>query len=160
MFRHRRRHRDRRASVVINHLAQHEQAAELIDRFCVAAIAVSTDLTKDSEVTALARQVYAAAGPVDILVNNAGAYPRVPWHEMTDTDWADALEANLTIHYRVTRAFTTATTNRRWGRISDADAIAAIELKPDEIARFLVNALRSDGGLAALPDLRQVDRAK
>jgi 8-oxo-dGTP pyrophosphatase MutT (NUDIX family) len=41
---------------------------------------------------------------------------------------------------------------------SDADAIAAIELKPDEIARFLVNALRSDGGLAALPDLRQVDR--
>lgn len=43
---------------------------------------------------------------------------------------------------------------------SDADAIAAIDLKPDEIARFLVSALRSDGGLAALPDLRQVDRMK
>lgn len=113
------------ASVVINHLAQHDQAAKLIDRLCVAAIAVSADLTNPSEVNDLARQVPAAAGPVDILVNNAGAYPRVPWHEMTDANWTDALETNLTIHYRVTRAFTTAMTSRRWGRVINIGSINA-----------------------------------
>ncbi len=37
----------------------------------------------------------------------------------------------------------------------DADAVAAIELKPSEIATFLTHALRSTGDLAALPDLRE-----
>jgi ADP-ribose pyrophosphatase YjhB (NUDIX family) len=41
-----------------------------------------------------------------------------------------------------------------------ADAIEAIDLKPVEIAAFLTNALRSDGGLAALPDLRETGRAR
>lgn len=113
------------ASVVLNHLAQQDQVARLIDHLGVPAMAVSADLTNPSEVTTLARQVQAAAGPVDILVNNAGAYPRVPWHEMTDTDWTNALETNLTIHYRVTRAFTAAMTNRRWGRIINIGSVNA-----------------------------------
>ena len=46
-------------------------------------------------------EILAAVRPVNILVNNAGTYPRVPWHDMTDTDWTFALETNLTIHYRV-----------------------------------------------------------
>lgn len=41
----------------------------------------------------------------------------------------------------------------------DAEAVAAIDLKPSEIAVFLANALRSVGGLAALPDLRETGRA-
>lgn len=36
----------------------------------------------------------------------------------------------------------------------DADALAAIDLKPSEIATFLTHALRT-GDLAALPDLRE-----
>ncbi|MDR0343004.1 MAG: NUDIX domain-containing protein [Nocardiopsaceae bacterium] len=36
-----------------------------------------------------------------------------------------------------------------------AEAIEAIDLKPGEIAEFLTDALRSTGGLAALPDLRE-----
>lgn len=43
---------------------------------------------------------------------------------------------------------------------SNADDVEAIDLKPDEIAEFLTNALRSTGGLAALPDLREMGRAK
>lgn len=43
---------------------------------------------------------------------------------------------------------------------SHADDIEAIDLKPDEIALFLASTLRSTGGLAALPDLREIGRAK
>jgi 3-oxoacyl-[acyl-carrier protein] reductase len=71
----------------------------------------------------MARQAEAQVGPVDILVNNAGAYPRVPWDLMTETDWAAALETNLTIHYRVTRALTPAMTARRWGRIINIGSV-------------------------------------
>jgi len=39
---------------------------------------------------------------------------------------------------------------------SHADDVEAIDLKPDEIAAFLTNALRGTGGLAALPDLREM----
>lgn len=42
---------------------------------------------------------------------------------------------------------------------SEADAIAAIDLRPEEIARLLVSTLRGDGGLADLPDLRQAHPA-
>ena len=43
---------------------------------------------------------------------------------------------------------------------SDADDVEAIDLKPDEIAEFLTNALRGTGGLAALPDLREMGWAR
>jgi 3-oxoacyl-[acyl-carrier protein] reductase len=111
--------------VIINHLAQHNQATRLIQQLSetATAVALSADLTNSSEVTAMARQAYTAVGSVDILVNNAGAYPRVRWEQMTDADWASALETNLTIHYRVTRAFTTAMTGRRWGRIINIGSV-------------------------------------
>jgi ADP-ribose pyrophosphatase YjhB (NUDIX family) len=41
-----------------------------------------------------------------------------------------------------------------------AEAIEHIDLKPDEIAVFLADALRSTGGLAALPDLREWGRSR
>ncbi len=41
-----------------------------------------------------------------------------------------------------------------------AEAVAAIALKPDEIAVFLSSALSGPGGLAALPDLQEAGRAK
>jgi 3-oxoacyl-[acyl-carrier protein] reductase len=115
------------AAVVINHIAQHDQAAQLIRRLgaTATAISLSADLTNPSEVTTMAREAQATVGPVDILINNAGAYPRVPWQQMTDTEWAVALETNLTIHYRVTRAFTTAMTARRWGRIINIGSVNA-----------------------------------
>lgn len=40
---------------------------------------------------------------------------------------------------------------------SHAESIEGIDLKPDEIAAFITNALRSDAGFAALPDLRERD---
>lgn len=71
---------DAGATVAINHLAQHDQAAQLIHRLghAATAVSVSADLTNPSEVKSMAAKVLAAIGPVDILVNNAGAYPGCP----------------------------------------------------------------------------------
>ena len=66
------------------------------------------------------REFFAAAGPVDILVNNAGGVCGQvgrPLEEVTDEDWRQVVDANLTSTFLCTRAVVPAMKARRWGRI-------------------------------------------
>ncbi|HEY6294149.1 MAG TPA: SDR family NAD(P)-dependent oxidoreductase [Streptosporangiaceae bacterium] len=79
----------------------------------------------DKDVTDLAspdavRAFFAAVGPVDILVNNAGGVCGQvghPLEEVTDEDWRQVVDANLTSTFLCTRAVVPAMKERRWGRI-------------------------------------------
>ena len=66
------------------------------------------------------REFFAAVGPVDILVNNAGGVAGQvgrPLEEVTDDDWRQVVDANLTSTFLCTRAVVPAMKERRWGRI-------------------------------------------
>ena len=66
------------------------------------------------------REFFAAIGPVDILVNNAGGVVGQvgrPLEEVTDDDWRQVVDANLTSTFLCTRAVVPAMKERRWGRI-------------------------------------------
>ena len=66
------------------------------------------------------RKFFAAVGPVDILVNNAGGVCGQvgrPLEEVTDDDWRQVVDANLTSTFLCTRAVVPAMKERRWGRI-------------------------------------------
>jgi 3-oxoacyl-[acyl-carrier protein] reductase len=74
------------------------------------------DLTSPDAV----REFFAAAGSVDILVNNAGGVcgqvgRRI--EEVTDHDWREVVDANLTSTFLCTRAVVPGMKERRWGRI-------------------------------------------
>ena len=74
------------------------------------------DLTSPDAV----REFFAAIGPVDILVNNAGGVVGQvgrPLEEVTDDDWRQVVDANLTSTFLCTRAVVPAMKERRWGRI-------------------------------------------
>jgi 3-oxoacyl-[acyl-carrier protein] reductase len=74
------------------------------------------DLTSPAAV----REFFAAAGPVDILVNNAGGVCGQigrPLEEVTDDDWRQVVDANLTSTFLCTRAVAPAMKERHWGRI-------------------------------------------
>jgi len=74
------------------------------------------DLTSPDAV----REFFAAVGPVDILVNNAGGVAGQvgrPLEEVTDDDWRQVVDANLTSTFLCTRAVVPAMKERRWGRI-------------------------------------------
>jgi len=74
------------------------------------------DLTSPDAV----REFFAAVGPVDILVNNAGGVVGQvgrPLEEVTDDDWRQVVDANLTSTFLCTRAVVPAMKSRRWGRI-------------------------------------------
>jgi 3-oxoacyl-[acyl-carrier protein] reductase len=74
------------------------------------------DLTSPDAV----REFFATVGPVDILVNNAGGVVGQvgrPLEEVTDDDWRQVVDANLTSTFLCTRAVVPAMKARRWGRI-------------------------------------------
>jgi 3-oxoacyl-[acyl-carrier protein] reductase len=74
------------------------------------------DLTSPDAV----REFFTAVGPVDILVNNAGGVVGQvgrPLEEVTDDDWRQVVDANLTSTFLCTRAVVPAMKERRWGRI-------------------------------------------
>jgi 3-oxoacyl-[acyl-carrier protein] reductase len=76
----------------------------------------AADLTRPDAV----REFFAAVGAVDILVNNAGGVCGQvgrPLEEVTDQDWRQVVDANLTSTFLCTRALVPVMKARRWGRI-------------------------------------------
>ena len=74
------------------------------------------DLTSPDAV----REFFATVGVIDILVNNAGGVVGQvgrPLEEVTDDDWRQVVDANLTSTFLCTRAVVPAMKARRWGRI-------------------------------------------
>ena len=57
------------------------------------------------------------AGHVDILVNNAGTSFVRPLDELTDEDWQDQFELNVTAPRRLMQSFAPGMAGRGWGRI-------------------------------------------
>jgi len=114
------------AEVAVNHFSQIDQARAVLGdvrREGRGGIEVSADLTDRNAVGAMAEQVASELGPVSILVNNAGAYPRTPWDQITEDEWACAIESNLTIHWRLCRAVTPGMVERQWGRIVNIGSV-------------------------------------
>ncbi|WP_308129979.1 SDR family NAD(P)-dependent oxidoreductase [Kitasatospora aureofaciens] len=112
--------------MAVNHLHNDAEAREVvrsIDREERPAMEVGADLTVPEDVAEMVALVESELGNVDILVNCAGAYPRISWDRTSEEEWARALEVNLTIHYRVSRALTPAMVRRRWGRVVNIGSV-------------------------------------
>ena len=80
-------------------------AAEAIaSEFQVKAVPILADLGKATQCVSTAEQVAEALGGLDILINNAGINIRRPPQEMTEEQWRDVLEVNLTGVFLLTKA--------------------------------------------------------
>jgi NAD(P)-dependent dehydrogenase (short-subunit alcohol dehydrogenase family) len=60
-----------------------------------AATAMTVDVSRGQDVSALMRKVQASHGRLDILVNNAGLNVRTDFRHMSDADWTKIREVNL-----------------------------------------------------------------
>ena len=59
------------------------------------ATALTVDVSRGQDVTALMRQIESTHGRIDVLVNNAGLNVRTDFRHMTDADWTRIREVNL-----------------------------------------------------------------
>ncbi len=81
------------------------------------------DLGKRAESSRLASAALEAFGRVDILINNAGTNRPEAIDGITDANWDEVLELNLSSVMALTRALVPQMKERRWGRIIHISSI-------------------------------------
>ena len=69
------------------------------------AIAIVGDIRKKTDVENVVKNTLEHFGKIDILVNNAGIFPKVkPLHEISEEEWNEVIDVNLTGQFRFTKA--------------------------------------------------------
>lgn len=67
--------------------------------------AMSADIKNQKEVNQVVQKTIERFGKIDILVNNAGIIPDIkPLHEISEKEWVEILDINLTGQFRFTKA--------------------------------------------------------
>lgn len=90
------------------------------------------NLSDRPAVDALAKDAAAAMGSVDILVNNAGVTKDNLFMRMSDEQWDDVIEINLTSAARLTRGVLRGMMKARWGRIVNITSIVGVTGNPGQ----------------------------
>src|SRR5216684_743666 len=86
------------ADIAVNWLDDQEAAEHVANRVRSCgrrAILVKADVAQIEQVGSMVSAAQEALGPIDVLVNNAGVFPRVPFLELTESDWDYVLDVNL-----------------------------------------------------------------
>jgi gluconate 5-dehydrogenase len=113
------------------------------------------DVTDAAEIaTALAR-VQTEFAPIDVLVNNAGIHRRAPLAEMTETQFREVIDTNLTSAFLVTRAVAPQMITRGSGKIINVCSLMS------EVGRPTTgNYAAAKGGLKMLTRAMAVEWAR
>jgi 3-oxoacyl-[acyl-carrier protein] reductase len=85
------------------------------------------------------REFFAAVGDVDILVNNAGGVAGQvgqPIEDVTDQDWRNVVDANLTTAFLCSRAVIPGMKKRGWGRIITISSAAGLTVSKTGIQAY------------------------
>jgi 2-dehydro-3-deoxy-D-gluconate 5-dehydrogenase len=90
------------------------------------AIAVTTDVTDDKAVTAMAQRVRRELGRIDILVNNAGINIRKPPDQLDIAEWNSVIATNLTSAFLCSRAVHPAMKDAGGGKIINIGSMMSI----------------------------------
>jgi len=78
---------------------------------------VKCDVSSESGVAKMAKEVLATFGRADIVINTAGIFPQTPLDSVTFAEWRRILGTNLDGTFLVSMAFMPGMKERGWGRI-------------------------------------------
>jgi dihydroanticapsin dehydrogenase len=67
--------------------------------------AIPADVRRYDDVHSAVEKTVQRFGRLDILVNNAGIFPKIkPLHEISESEWSEVIDVNLTGQFRFTKA--------------------------------------------------------
>lgn len=118
-------------SVVITYRSSKAEAQKMVDELRIKSdksVAIRADLTSETEVEALAREVLAKFGRVDILINNVGNFLFKPFAKTTNAQFRDLLESNIYSTLFVSRVFLPVMRKQKSGQIINIGAVGAERL--------------------------------
>jgi 3-oxoacyl-[acyl-carrier protein] reductase len=96
---------------------------ELAEKLGSRAHVVPANLSDADAVAGLAKTAAEAMGSVDILVNNAGITRDNLFMRMSDEEWQQVLDVNLTSVFRLSRGVLRGMMKARWGRIINITSV-------------------------------------
>ena len=105
-----------------------ELASTLGDRAHV----VPANLSNAEAAAGLIKDAAAAMGSVDILVNNAGITRDNLFMRMSDEEWSQVMDVNLTGVFRLSRAALRGMMKSRWGRIVNITSVVGATGNPGQ----------------------------
>jgi NAD(P)-dependent dehydrogenase (short-subunit alcohol dehydrogenase family) len=108
-------------------------------------LAITADVSDAGSIQSLADATIEKFGKVDILVNAAGRSVRRPTLEVSDAEWEEILDTNLTGMLRACRVFGRHMIERRYGRIINIGSLTSV-VALHEVAAYGA----SKAGVAAL----------
>jgi 3-oxoacyl-[acyl-carrier protein] reductase len=111
--------------------AKETQAA--IEATGAKALALKCDVASAESVDATFREVEAAFGPVTVLVNNAGITRDGLLMRMSDDQWQQVIDTNLTGAFHTIKRATPGMMKARTGRIVNISSVVAMSGSPGQI---------------------------
>jgi 3-oxoacyl-[acyl-carrier protein] reductase len=105
--------------------AQLQEAAGCIEAPQVSVMTCVCDITDPQQVEKLAELVIKECGQIDILVNNAGITRDAMSDKMTDLQWNQVINTNLTGAFNMCRAVIPYMKARKYGRIVSLASVSA-----------------------------------
>ncbi len=102
----------------------------------VTAVALQADLSDRIAARRLVTAAHARLGRLDVLVNNVGNYVFTPFAELTDAQWDDMLESNLSATFATCQAALPLMRAQGYGRIVNLGYAGAQQLvaRPNLVA--------------------------
>jgi 3-oxoacyl-[acyl-carrier protein] reductase len=109
------------------------------------ALTVAADVTDAASVDAAFTQVEAEYGPVEVLVANAGVTKDTLLLRMSEDDFADVIDTNLTGAFRVIKRATKGLLRAKWGRVVLISSVVGLYGSPGQL-----NYAASKAGLVGI----------
>lgn len=88
--------------------------------------ALAADMADSAQIERMVRDTMGAFGQIDILINNAGINIRKPTLEMSDDEWGQVLDINLSAPFMCARAVAPHMIERSYGRIINISSMLGI----------------------------------
>ncbi|WP_125105918.1 MULTISPECIES: beta-ketoacyl-ACP reductase [Gulosibacter] len=109
------------------------------------ALTVAADVTDGASIDAAFTQIEAEYGPVEVLVANAGITKDTLLLRMSEDDFADVIDTNLTGAFRVIKRATKGLLRAKWGRVVLISSVVGLYGSPGQI-----NYAASKAGLVGI----------
>ena len=105
---------------------------ELADALGDRAHVVLANLGDPESVAALPKAAAEAMGSIDVLVNNAGITRDNLFMRMSDDEWAQVMDVNLTSVFKLSRSVLRGMMKARWGRIVNITSVVGSTGNPGQ----------------------------
>ena len=123
-------------NICFTYMRDEERPEQLIDTVknsaSVEIIAVKTDLSDEQSRENLFATCIERLGNADILVNNAGITRDNLFMRMSDEEWAQVIDVNLTASFRLMRGVLRGMMKARWGRIVNITSVVGATGNPGQ----------------------------